>query len=231
MGVGALVLLLWLAQFRPALAVDPIVLDGIFTDWAGEGNVTDVCGDIDSSKRYNDLAGFWWADNDGVEALYFRLERVTTDCAPYDGNNGHTDALKFTIFIDTNNNGTFNETVDRKLGDGQYTPKDPDSEVIYKVKYGDDSGDIATYSNDWGESTAEGGLNAELTATFAELGIVANQTIRIYVETGDSDRVPDSGDVQWSPVDILGYPLLAAGILVGAVLIWRFRGRFAWARQ
>ena len=229
--IAALAVLIWVAAPSPVSASDPIILDSVFSDWAGEMNQTDACGDIDQAKRYNDLVSFWWADNDGVESVFFRLERATTDCAAYDGTNGQTDALKFTIYIDTNNNGVFTENVDRKFGDGQYTPKTGNiSEVVYKVHYGDDTGEIASYQGDWGESVEEGGLNAELTATFAELGITANQTIRMYVETEDLDRVPDTGDIQWSPVNILGYPLLGVLMLAGILLIWRFRGRYAWKR-
>jgi hypothetical protein len=42
------------------------------------------------------------------------------------------------------------------------------------------------------------------------------------------DRIPDSGDVQWSPVPVLGYPLLAAVTVGGILGIWYFKGRHAW---
>ena len=42
------------------------------------------------------------------------------------------------------------------------------------------------------------------------------------------DRVPDSGDVQWSPVAVLGYPLLVAVMLLGGTAIWYFTGRRKW---
>jgi hypothetical protein len=43
------------------------------------------------------------------------------------------------------------------------------------------------------------------------------------------DRVPDSGDIQWSPVSILGYPLLISIMVVGGICIWYFKGRKRWS--
>ncbi len=66
----------------------------------------------------------------------------------------------------------------------------------------------------------------EFQASFADLGLVLNQAIRFYVTTNpEKDRAPDVGDIQWSVVDILGYPLLA-GLMIGAsLLLWLMRGR------
>lgn len=66
----------------------------------------------------------------------------------------------------------------------------------------------------------------EFQASFADLGLVLNQTIRFYVVTNpDKDRAPDAGDIQWSAVDVLGYPLLA-GLMIGASLfLWRMQRR------
>lgn len=51
------------------------------------------------------------------------------------------------------------------------------------------------------------------------MGIIGNHVI---------DRVPDSGDVQWSPVSILGYPMLIGVMVVAVVGIWYFKGRKWW---
>jgi hypothetical protein len=42
------------------------------------------------------------------------------------------------------------------------------------------------------------------------------------------DRVPDSGDIQWSPVSIFGYPLLITLMVVAIICIWYFAGRKHW---
>ncbi len=140
--------------------------------------------------------------------------------------------------MDTNNDGIFTGNIDREVV-VDYDPLVSTSDADVTVRYADTDATISqVLDQDWVESDAEGGKFVEFRASFADLGIVANQTVRMYLEsfkyqtaTPVKDRAPDTGDLQWSPVDILGYPLLAAVILVGALVVWRFRGRYVWARS
>ena len=221
--VAAMALGLSSANTHIVMASDPIVLDGVFTDWAGEGNITDPTGD---GGNRGDITRFWWADNEGGSYLYWRVDRITA-------NKGVT----YIVYVDTNNNGVFTENVDREVV-VDYDPQPSSSVVDVTVRFADTDGTISQLLNqDWGEDDAEAGRFVEFRASFADLGIVANQTIRFYLEsfnlkkTNLQDRAPDAGDIQYSPVNILGYPLLGALVALGTLLIWRFRGRCAWARQ
>ncbi len=221
-GVAALVWLLLLMQIRPVLAGDPIVLDSVFTDWFGEGSITDPT----RGKPVENISQFWWADNDGESFAYWRLDRV-----------GHAKGVTYVVYVDTNNDGIFTSNIDREVV-VDYDPLTSTSDVDVTVRYADTDGTVSQLPDqDWGESEAEGGKFVEFRASFADLGIAANQTVRMYVEsfkyqsTKFKDRAPDSGDIQWSPVDILGYPLLAVVISVGTLAVWKFSGRYAWARS
>ena len=47
----------------------------------------------------------------------------------------------------------------------------------------------------------------------------------MYVESNQDDRLPDSGDIQWSPASILGYALLGMLLGVTAIVFWRIKIR------
>lgn len=216
-------LLLALAPIKIAYATDPIVLDSNFTDWAGELSQSDASGD--QSNASYDIVLFSWADNAGDSNTYFMVQRV-----------GSTKNVWYWLYIDTNNNGVYNETVDR-LVKVSYTPGGNGSIVDLYV-YNGVGGTISSLTGqDWGQTNGEGGTMVEFRVSFSDLGISVGQTIRMYVESHSSttnttvqDRAPDSGDIQWSPVDILGYPLLGAAVIIVALLIWRCEGRLQWKR-
>lgn len=216
-------LLLSLAPIKIAYATDPIVLDSNFTDWTGELSQSDASGD-QSNARY-DIVLFSWADNAGDSNTYFMVERRSS-----------TSATWYWLYIDTNNNGNFGESVDR-LVKASYNPATTSDVDIYV--YNGTGGSISTLSNqDWGQSDGEGGAKVEFRVSFSDLGISVGQTIRMYVESHSTqtnttvqDRAPDSGDIQWSPVDILGYPLLGMAVIIVALLIWRCEGRLQWKRN
>ena len=135
------------------------------------------------------------------------------------------------VTVDDN---TLAETDQTRIEGISFTPT-VDSDVDVTVRYADTDATISQLTDqDWGESTAEGGKSVEFRVSFADLGITVNQTIRMYVESFDGgtlqDQAPDTGDIQWSPVNILGYALLGVLMLAGILLIWRFRGRYAWKR-
>ena len=212
-GTWFLTVLLWSGHPSTALASGPIVLDSVFTDWDGHANIDDPTGDADDDKW--DITKFWWADNVDGSHAYWRVDRVGSD-----------KKVKYVVHIDTNSNGVFSDNIDREVV-VDYRPRDNDSHVDVKVRYGDTQATISqTKNNDWGESKNDGGRYVEFQASFADLGLVLNQAIRFYVTThSEKDRAPDAGDIQWSVVNIFGYPLLI-GLMFGAILIlWRRRGR------
>lgn len=200
-----------------AFACGPIVTDSNFTDWTGCTNITDASGDAAAN---GDIVAFYWANNPNVNSNFYMIERVTP--------NPQT-AVTYRIYIDINNNGNYAEAVDRQV-EVAYTPRTSNSRVDITIKNGLGS-TVATHNNnDWGASKNEGAAKVELEATWADLGIGGpGTTIRQYViSVTEGDRAPDSGDIQWSPVPILGYPLLAALVLVATLVIWYYRGRFIW---
>lgn len=218
--VLAVVALTWTASASPASAVDPIVLDSVFTDWSGEANITDT----NTGNCAEDISAFWWADNSNEDFAYWRVDRPT--CSNKD--------VTYVVYVDTNNNGTFTENVDREVV-VDYDGLAASSDVGVTVRFADTDATISQLlAQDLGESDAEGARSVEFRASFADLGIVANQTIRMYVESfryqapQSKDLAPDTGDIQWSPVNVLGYATLAALGLIGIGLVWWFRGRRIW---
>jgi hypothetical protein len=220
-GVCFLTALLWLGHTGPAFAASPIDLDGDFADWSGQANIVDVSGDANKDER--DVTKFWWADNADVSTFYWRIDRISSK-----------KKVKYVLHIDANNNGDFNDNADREV-EVAYKPRKSNSHVDVKVRYGDTRSTIShTKKNDWGESEHEGGRYVEFEASFADLGINPGQAMRFYVGSlkgkSEDDRTPDSGDIQWSVVNVLGYPLLAGFMIGASLLIWRKLGRRAWIK-
>jgi hypothetical protein len=199
-----------------------ITLDGNFDDWAGQPHITDPRGD--GASNNSDLLAFYWATQPGSSVIYFMFERDSANGPVY-----------FTVLVDTNNNGSYQDDVDRWVF-AYYSPNNNDSDVRVQVRTPGGTV-INSYSGDWGESRAEGGSRAEIMVTFADLGIDVGQTISMAAGTAQSnnlpnvDLAPDSGSITWSPIPVLGWPLL--GLLVAAfiILTWYRRGRFVWARS
>jgi hypothetical protein len=201
----------------PALAAGTIVVDGSFDDWTGRQNISDWSGD---GKGGGDIRYFFWGTNADDSSMYFMLERYP------DEDTGKGREVTYQVFVDTDNDGNFGGLVDR-LVKVDYEPKQSGSEVEVEVRKA--NGDrIASYSGNWGQSRQDGALKAEVRVSFADLGIGARQTIRMYVVAEDKDRAPDEGDIQYSPIPILDYPLLTALVAGFTALLWWKRGRFAW---
>ena len=213
---SVLAVVLMLSQSaQSALAASPIVLDGQFGDWAGRENVSDKSGE---SNQGTDIHYFYWGTIDNDNNLYFMIQRYADSGS---GNN-----VSYKIYVDTNNDGSFGSDVDRVVSI-DYNPNQNNSNV--QVGVSKPSGQsTSSNSGDWGDSIREGGLRVEARASFAALGISARQTIRMYAAVENRDRVPDTGDIQFSPIPILDYPLLSL-VVVGAIgFVWWKRGRFAW---
>ena len=202
-----------------------LVLDGQFDDWAGQPHVDDPAGD--GQNPHADVLAFYWGTNPDEEYVYWMMQRVSPP-------SGKSEVYYF-CFLDTNNDGDYGDPADRMVR-ARYDPGTNDSEVVVTVLSGD-GGEISQSSGDWGESIGEGAGRAEWRASFADLGIDVHQTITSFagaakqVKPDSVDRVPDEGDITWSPIPVLGWPWLIA-ILIGVTgLAWRTWRRNKWRRS
>lgn len=216
-----------------------ITIDGRFEDWAGQAHLADRRGD---GGPGGDLASFYWATNEGESNLYFMVERYPprgeTPFASGAGaeekqNAQSTPAGKETnlppavggvpatylIFFDTNNNGSYNDAVDR-YARIDYRPKVNFGDVTVRV-YRSGGSLIASYGGKWGEGVRQEQKRCEFYVTMAHLGIDPGQCIRMYLnsQAAPPDRCPDAGDIQWAPVPALG-SWLAVLFAAGLVLLW-----------
>ena len=181
----------------------------------------------------NDLHELYWANNLNEEVNYHMITRHTQDGVPFDGTNANDKKGKFYLFIDTNNNGDFGESGDRKI---EITHESNNGgRVKVKVRQSDNNSIISDSGwNFWGESEGAGGLRFEFALDWGDLGISLGDVIRMYLNTYGGknndfkDRLPDSGDVQWSPASIFGPVLLAIITGGGIFVIWWYRGRRTW---
>ncbi|RME10755.1 MAG: hypothetical protein D6802_08595, partial [Ardenticatenia bacterium] len=158
--------------------------------------------------------------NPNEETLYFMLERWEED---------EDDKLHIWVLLDTNNNGSYNDPQDRLIR-VIYKPKKKNSQVDVDV-YDGTGGFIARVAHkaDWGESEKEGGRRVEWGVPFDVVGITPGQTIRMYAVTTHNKHLKKIEDttqeVQWSPANALGWPLLGGVALGGAFLLVRQRRR------
>ncbi|MBU0492721.1 MAG: hypothetical protein KKA73_07935 [Chloroflexi bacterium] len=199
----------------PALAQSTITLDSLFGDWAGQANVTDPVGDAQNNKT--DLTAFYWATNPNEETAYFMAERVEGSNAP---------AITLWLRIDTNNNGSYDDTGDR-IVQVDYDPRNDDSTVDVSL-YDGTGAFLSTIASgaDWGESKNEGGQRVEWGVSFASLGIAPFQTINMQLVSMQGGGVSDSvAEVQWSPANALGWPLLILLLVAGVIFLFYQRQR------
>jgi hypothetical protein len=190
---------------QPALAAD-IVLDGSFNDWADQPFVGDPSGDAINPPT--DLAAFYFATNPNQEIAYFMAERWQTS---------GTD-LTLQLRIDANNNGDYSEAVDRLLVI-TYDIKKPRSKIAVVLYDGRGNWLQQTANNqDWGEN--DPGARVEWGISFAALGIVPNQTVRMQCSSLLGNTIADTvPEVQWSPANATGWPLLSLLTVAGVVAL------------
>ena len=217
-----------------------IVMDGHFSDWEGYPHLTDPPGD--ASKARGDLSAFYWFSDLETQVNYFMLERhpASADAEEDDEEeedeedhpggegaelgNAVVKPVKYTIYIDTNDDGSFDGPEDRQVR-VDYHPKADHSDVRVRVQPGRSGQTLYSASGDWGESIAQGGRRVELAVSWDDLGIGQGEVVRMYVESQWDDRLPDSGDIQWSAASVLGYWLLAGCMAAGAAALWQIRKR------
>ncbi|MCZ6538981.1 MAG: hypothetical protein O6922_04045 [Chloroflexi bacterium] len=211
-----------------------VTIDGSFGDWSGQAFISDLFEDQDGDEKY-DLHELYWANNLNEEINYHMIKRHTEDGDPFDGDNGQDNDGKFVLFIDGNNNNVFTDSSDRKV-EIKHEP-DKGGRVKVKVRRADDNSVVSNSDwNSWGETEGEGGLRLEFALSWDDLDISLGDVIRMYLisykgkvgDPDDRDRLPDSGDVQWSPASIFGPILLGIITAFGILVIWWFRGRHTW---
>jgi len=191
--------------------------------------------DDQASGQEYDLHELYWANNLNEEVNYHMIKRHTEDGNPFDGTNEQDKDGKFILFVDGNNDGVFTGSNDRKV-EIKHEP-DNGGRVKVKVRQADNDNVISDSGwNNWGETEGQGGLRLEFALDWADLGISLGDVIRMYLisykgkigNPDEKDRLPDSGDIQWSPASIFGPILLAVITGFGIFVIWWFRGRRVW---
>ena len=186
------------------LAAGPITLDGRFKDWEGQACMNDPAKDATSG---NDILKFYWANNEGESNLYFMIERASGSSFYY------MLSVSYRLFLDINDDGAYNGATDAYV-DIFYSPYF--SGLVIAYTYRSDGTLLGSTTGYWGDTVARGGRKCEFSVSMEKLGIYPAQPIRMYI-TSNGDRVPDSGDIQWSPIPIM--PLWALiSIFVMAVL-------------
>lgn len=233
--VGFVVLLTLMIVFTtPAWAA--IGMDGEFEDWDDQAHITDP---QDAGNDYFDISNFYWGNNSDDENLYFMLER-------FDGYKNIV--VESVIYFDINNNGSYDDAVDR-FAVIHYRPHPSKGFVdveVYPASSRKHSQIIGSYHGDWGAADSDGGLQWEFYVPMSDLDIQMGQSIRMYAFTTDNDgnnnnndhhdyniidRIPDEGDIQWSPIPILGQWgwlfLLVGGLGAAVFILWK-RGKL-WA--
>lgn len=206
--MGVLIILFF---FVPSVYASVITIDGQFDDWEGQPCLNDGRGD---AVPTGDIATFYWGTNEGINRLYFMLERFS----PTDGVQSFI-PVEYRLYFDLNNNGNYNDFVDRYVL-VNYSPRTNFGFVQVKV-YRTNNSLVASYGGKWGEGVREGQRRCEFYISMSDLGIDPGQSVRMYVTTGRAtgDRCPDEGDIQWAPVPAAGMPLLIVMILLGTYFI------------
>jgi hypothetical protein len=196
-----------------------IVLDGQFTDWAGQPCIPDPVADCGNGRA--DLVSFFFTTPPNDPTAYFMAET----------NTGANQPLGLRLQIDTNNDGVYTSAVDRIILI-RYQPRQGGSEVEIDLLDGEEEkvAEIAR-GEDWGESREEGSNRVEWGVSLAQLGVPVGQPIRMILSSrggssGGGSLCDSTQEVQWSPADALG-PVLLAAVLVGGALVAarRRRGR------
>jgi len=218
----------------PAAAAGVITIDGSFGDWSGQAFISDPYDDQDKGSEH-DLHELYWANNLNEEINYHMIKRHTRDGEPFEGGKGQDKHGNYILYIDGNDDGDYTGPSDR-LVEIKYEPKKK-GRVKVKVRRANDAKVIS--DSGWvesGETKGEGGLRAEFALSWDDLGISLGDVIRMYVvsykksvkDPDVHDRLPDSGDIQWSPASIFGPILLGFITGFGILVVWWFRGRHVW---
>ncbi|PKM76543.1 MAG: hypothetical protein CVU90_12025 [Firmicutes bacterium HGW-Firmicutes-15] len=205
--VGFISLMLILLIYPCTAFAANIQIDGNFDDWQGKASIADPTYDAFPS---GDIVKFYWATNEGDSNLYFMIDRL--------GFGEHNDPLPVTyrLNLDINDNGIYHNGIDR-YALITYAPF-LDGLITVMVFKGNDQW-INYYIGNWGEGGRDGGQKCEFSIQSDDLSNYPGQSLRMYVTSYGliEDRVPDTGDIQWSPIPILGTWVLGGIFVLGLI--------------
>jgi hypothetical protein len=193
-----------------------IMLDGQFSDWAGQPCISDPADDCQNDRV--DLVSFFFTTVPNDPTAYFMAETAS----------GANQPLGLRLQIDTDNDGIYTSAVDRIVL-LRYQPNNNGSGVDVDLLDGQE-GNVAEIAHgaNWGES--QEGNHVEWGVSLAQLGVQAGQPLRMVLASqGGNDQgnswCDETQEVQWSPADALGPALLLVIVLGVAVLAARRRVR------
>ena len=162
----------------------------------------------DAGHSWNDLQAFYFAANPGDSTAYFMAQRWEPG----------QKALTLHLLIDTNNNGLYTDPGDRMLV-VDYQVKG--AGLVDEYLYTGTGAYLKAVAVNMPWREVYPGRQVEWGVSFADLGIAPYQTIRMQLQAIQGNSADDAlAEVQWSPANALGYPLLAVLLALGAV--WLF---------
>jgi hypothetical protein len=117
--------------------------------------------------------------------------------------------VTYQLHFDIDDNGDYEDPVDCYALITYIPTKTGSKKGWVEVELYRQSGGLVFYDEGrWGEHSPAGkmgGRMCEFYLPMEDLGIFPAQSIRMYLTSEDSeDRVPNSSDIQWSPVPTLG---------------------------
>ncbi|MGE5380932.1 MAG: hypothetical protein ACM3NT_07680, partial [Methylocystaceae bacterium] len=234
-----------------------IVMDGEFADWDEQAHITDPQGD--TIIDYWDIADFAWANNADDDNLYFKFERYDGALSPtvdttvffdINDNGGYRDrgdCFAVVHYRPLNNNSKVDVEVFR-YGRNSI----PQFVSFYHGKWGESYREGALrwefyvpmddLGIQMGQSIRMYAVTMDLAGFMYDFdeGENGNDKDKYHDNNGHEyehhdfdiiDRVPDQGDIQWSPIPILGQwgwlYLLFGGLVAAVFILWK-RGKL-WA--
>jgi hypothetical protein len=230
------------AQPAKAAAVVGIVLDGQFNDWVGKMHMTDPANDAAAG---GDIVDFYWANNPGVATDYWMIQRQPSDnwvcyILYLDTNNNgqfrdRVDRVLVVQYYPQKKDSRVKLTV--RYGDtGQVIRTTNNMDWGESTQEGGGKVEFSASFADLGIGIGQTTRMYVTSYTMLHMQKQSIQDIDKIFDDSDKDeehdtqppapvdRAPDRGDIQWSPVPILGY--WGLGIAVAGVgALWYIRDR------
>lgn len=226
----AIILLCLYLLAVPASAQAQLIIDGKFEDWVGRPFIPDPSSD---AHVFVDVLAWYFDTNDDEGYMYFMIERHAQM-----GAGGQRQAVIYTIYMDMNDNGLYDDTVDRFVRVYYLVPQPSGDPTVTIYVYTAGGQLISSYAGPWGDPATAPyhGKRCEFRVSFADLGHFLGNRLSMYLLSTHEqqighpgfpgiDRVPDTGSVQWAPVPALGASGLAGLFVIGLGLAFLRRRR------
>ncbi|MEW6308612.1 MAG: hypothetical protein AB1492_06160 [Bacillota bacterium] len=213
----AIILLCQCLLAAPASAQAQLTIDGQFADWVGRPFIADPPSD---AHLFVDVLAWYFDTNAGEEFMYFMLEREAQM-----GGGRQRQAVIYTIYLDMNDNGRYDDAGDRFVRVYYQVPQAGNPTVTVYV-YTATGQLVSSYAGPWGDpaTAPHYGKRCEFWVSFTDLGHFPGNRFSMFLmstherDSTRMDRVPDSGSVQWAPVSTLGVSGLAGLFVIGLSL-------------